>query len=145
MPFWPWKGSIGYTFPLASILCGCAPHWWWPAASSSGTSWGSSGTSLLSNFVQKVILEKSLQILIFRTYIFSSFHQVLSKFVCGLRVKVFDCQLFVQITLQNKKFYSHNSEKFVSIILTAGHTHSKNLSALQLKQHFFCPLPTVVQ
>jgi hypothetical protein len=43
-------------------------------------------------------------LLIFRTYIFTSFHQVLSNCFCGLGVKAFECQLFVQITLQNKKF-----------------------------------------
>jgi uncharacterized membrane protein len=42
---------------------------------------------LLSNLVQKGILEKSLQIAIFRPYIFASFHQVLSKLLLWFRSK----------------------------------------------------------
>jgi hypothetical protein len=37
------------------------------------------------NLVQKVILEKSLQIHIFRPYIFASFHQVLPKLLLWFR------------------------------------------------------------
>jgi hypothetical protein len=67
-----------------------------------------------------VILEKSLQILIFRPYIFASFHQVLSKLLDGLGVKalfsiflpkILQSVNILQKTLPNKKFYSHNNEK----------------------------------
>ncbi len=67
---------------------------------------------------------------------------------CGLGVKVFfsilypkNCQVsicFAKKPCQIKSF-SLITKKFVSNILRAGHTHSKNLNALQLKKNLFVP------
>jgi hypothetical protein len=83
---------------------------------------------LLQNLVQKVTLEKSLQILIFRPYILHLFTKYYQNCFRGLGVKAI---LAV--------FYPKNCQVsiFFAKIPRARNTHSTNLYVLQLKKKIF--------
>ncbi len=104
---------------------------------------------LLSNLVQKVILEKSLQILILGLTVLHLFTKFYQNYSCSLGVKAFftqkivKCQFFYKKPCQIKCF-SLITMKIRQHYSKAGHTHSKNLNALQLKTKIFLgPLPSV--
>ncbi len=143
MQFWPSKRSIMCTSPLASGLCGCPLHQWWPAASSAGTPWGSSTTpsvqiSIKTRFYRKAGCYLFLCLVILNLLI--KFHQNCSNGSGNLysfHQKILNCCFFCKMPA--KKRFSLRTAKIHQYQPKAGQGHSKSTrhSNFKKKNIFF--------
>ncbi len=131
MRFWSWKRSIVCSAPLASALCSCPPHRWWPAASSAWTPWGPSTTSLTqisfkTRFCRRASCYLFLGLVILDPL--AKFHQNCSNSSGVLRLfSSKDPQLPIFYCKNSgKKRFSLRTAKIINISPRAGHTHNKN-------------------